>query len=368
MQNLRIVRWYFLWIIWLPSAVFASDERLILNAKIGGEAVRLAIDTGAQVPLIILRPAAKRLSLKTEEEKGKTTAVFTLEIAGNKFANSQALIIDSIPFPDIDGLCGWPALLGRVLRVQWENMSLSVMPSVPKETWSWQVLKLDRRVPIAAAFLHENTEGLLYLDTGNPGGIVLAEPPWNQWVQEKPDLPMALKAGYLPAAGGFFLTELRWSDRFRLGPLTIPRVMVEKNVYKWPRLEAVLGLEALKNFEIVLDLKESRIYLKGRPYARVNFRYNRLGATFLPVSLESNRLVGHVLKNSPAYKAGLRTGDILLKVDNIDMTQWKTDPTIWKREFWEAEPGTQYALEIERNDRKHVFTVVLEEIFNIPRR
>ena len=367
MQKLIIRCLIFLLILTLSTTISASEQRLIVAPRIEGERVRLAIDTGTAVPLILFRPTVNKLSLKTEEKMGKTIAVFSLEIGGNKYANCQALVIDSPPFPDIEGLFGWPVLQGAVWKIDWERMSLSILPSLPEETGSWKVLKLDRQAPTAAAFLPEHGEGLVYLDTGHPDGIALSQPRWDQWNEEKPDLPMTLKSGYLPAAGGIFVTELRWSDEYKLGPLTIPHVMVEKNVYKWPRVEAILGLEALKHFEILLDLEESKVYMKERPYSRVEFRYNRLGATFLPASLESERLVGHVLKNSPAYKAGLRSGDVLLRVDNIDMTRWKTDPNIWKRKFWEAASGTKYSLEIERSNRKQVIPVVLEEILNIPR-
>jgi hypothetical protein len=366
MKALRICILFLLLPLFSPILVLASDERLTLNAKINGETIRLAFDTGMPTALTILSPTAKKLSLKTEERNGRKYAFFTIYIAGHEFINAQALVMDSIPFPDIDGVVGWPALLGNIWRVQWENMSLSIMPSIPKEILSWHSLKLAAQIPVATALFFENSDGLVYLDTGHSGGIALSEPRWNKWVQENSHLPRTLKSGYLPAAGGFFLTELSWTNSFKLGPLEIPCVVVEKNVIKWPKLEAVLGIEALKHFEIVFDLMNNRIYLKKRPYSSEKFPHNRLGATFLPSSLESDRLVGYVLKNSPAYKAGLRSGDILLKVDDTDMTHWKTDPTIWKREFWEAKPGTKYILEVDRNTKKHKFKVTLEEILNIP--
>ena len=101
------------------------------------------------------------------------------------------------------------------------------------------------------------------------------------------------------------------------------------------------------------------------PNSPVNLRYNRLGASFPPASLASDRLVRYALENSPAYRAGLRTGDVLLRVDNTDMTQWRINPSILKKEFWTADAGTEYELEIDRNGKKQVITVVLEEIFKI---
>jgi len=370
MRKIGIHFLIFLLILTLSTAVLASEERLILTPRIEGERVRLAIDTANPFPFLLLKPTVERLRLKTEEKQGKTIAVFTIVLGGRPYLNGWALVVDTPPFAklDIDGFFGWPLLQGAVWQVDWDRMSLSLLDSLPEETSSWQVFKLDSQEPIAAAFLDENTKGLVYFDTGNPGGISLSVPRWNQWVRENQDAPMTLNSGHMPAAGGIFWTEQSWSDRFRIGPLTIPFVMLEKSPIKiWPRLEAVLGLEALKHFEVVLDLKENRIFMEGRPYAPLNIQYNRLGAAFLPVLMKAGKVVAQVLENSPAYKAGLRSGDVLLKVDDIDMARWNTDVSIEKRGFSKGAPGTKYTLEIERNGKRHVIPVELEEILKIPR-
>lgn len=359
----------FLLILILSTAVWASEERLILTPRIEGESVRLAIDTANPFPMVLLKPTVERLRLKTEEEHRKMIAVFTIVLGGKSYPKGWALVIDAPPFGelDIDGLFGWPLLQGAVWKIDWERMSLSLLDSLPEETSSWQVFKLDRHERIAACFLDENEKGLVYFDTGNPEGIWLSGPRWNQWVRENQYVPMTLTSGYMPAAGGIFWTEQSWSDRFRFGPLTIPSVMVLKSPIKiWPRLEAVLGLEALKHFEVVLDLKENRIFMKGRLYTPSKIQYNRLGAAFFPASMKSEKTMAQVLEKSPAYKAGLRSGDILLKVDDVDMARWNTDDSIAKRGFSRGAPGTKHTLEIERDGKKHVIRVELEEILKIP--
>jgi hypothetical protein len=138
----------------------------------------------------------------------------------------KALVMESLPFPDIDGLMGWPALLGYIWRVKWKNMSLSLMSSIPKQILSWQSLKLDTQIPMAAAMLFENSGGLLYLETGHLGGIALSESHWNKWVQENSHMPRTLKSGCLLAVGGIFSAELTWVNSFELGFLEISCVII----------------------------------------------------------------------------------------------------------------------------------------------
>ena len=141
-------------------------------------------------------------------------------------------------------------------------MSLSIMPSIPKEILSWESLKLDTQVPVAAALLNENSDGLVYLDTGHSGGMALSESRWNKWVQEHSHIPRTLKSGYLPAAGGIFSADLTLVNRFKLGFLKISCAIIEKNVFNWPKLEAVLGIKALKHFEIIFELINGKIKKK----------------------------------------------------------------------------------------------------------
>ena len=130
--------WCVLLIICLPTALSAADDRLILNAKINGDEIRLAYDTGSPASLIIFKSTAKRLRLNVAEENGKAVATFELEIGGEKIHNAKAILIDFLPFPDIEGLVGWPAFRGKLWRVQWDNMSLSLIPTLPNEILSRQ--------------------------------------------------------------------------------------------------------------------------------------------------------------------------------------------------------------------------------------
>ena len=336
---------------------------MTLDARINGRKVCLVFDTGSAVSLTIWERTAERLSLETRQEEGRRVATFAFDAAGGTWPEAKALLMDFLPFPEVDGIIGWPAFRDAAWRVNWEQNSLEALSAVPQEVLSWQVLNIDDRMPVAAVLAEEEKGGLIYLDTGSPDGVALSNARWEKWTSGASDMPETLSSGYMPAAEGLFVTEVRWAEEIRVGALRVDQVLVERSVYKWPRLEAVLGLEALKHFDMGMDLRAGRVYVKQRPYFGEEAKYNRLGAAFVPVSVDSEKLVGHVLKESPAYRAGLRSGDILLKVDRIDMTQWRTDPAILKKEFWFAPAGTHYTLEILRDGKEHIIPVVLEEIF-----
>jgi hypothetical protein len=353
---------YFLFVV---CSIAYGQSRLTVNTKMNGKDAVFAFDTGTSVSLVLFKQTAERFNLDTSEQKRLKIAHFEFEIGTSKL-KAEALVIDTPPM-DVDGLIGWPFLQGKVWAVLWNNKTLARIQSVPEQVKSWLQIDLATDVPVLAFAEGDRDKDLIFIDTGDSGGVSLSATPWKRWLKEHPNAPMTLSAGWSPAFGGFSVERESWSDQLKLGALMIPGTTVSRAGHKWPRVKALIGLEALSHFDVVFDLKESRIYLKRRDGDHLEPEYNRLGATFVPESMDSADLVAKVLRNSPGYECGIRNGDILLKVDKFDMTKWRTDPIIWKRRFWYAEPGTQYNLELERGGKRIDLQVTLEEIFPVGR-
>ncbi|MHC4537382.1 MAG: retropepsin-like aspartic protease [Planctomycetota bacterium] len=347
------------------SSIALGQDRLTIDTRINGKDAVFAFDTGTSVRLVVFEQTVERFNLNTSEQKPLKIAHFEFEI-GKSTKKAEAVVIDSPPV-QVDGLIGCPALQGNIWAVQWSTGTLIPIPSIPEQAKSWIQINLSKDVPVLAFAEGQGGKGLIFIDTGDSGGVSLSGARWKRWLKEHPDAPMTLSSGWSPALGGIYVGRQSWSDRLDLGALTIPGVTVREAGHKWSRLEAVIGLEALSHFEVVLDLRENRIYLKARNGDYIEPEYNRLGATFPPKSLDSVELVAKVLRSSPGYRCGIRNGDILLRVDDVDMTKWRDDPSIWKRRFWYGEPGTQYNLKIKRNGKKIDLQVRLEEIFPVGR-
>ena len=129
---------------------------------------------------------------------------------------------------------------------------------------------------------------------------------------------------------------------------------------------ATLGLFALLRLSIVVDGKGGKVYLKShaRPERPNPYEYNRLGAVFVPANLQSNDLVAHVVQGSPAYEAGVRDGDLLLRIGELDVTKWQTDPRVLPlSRFWSRPAGTVLQLGLKRNGESLDVEVALQNIF-----
>ena len=104
-------------------------------------------------------------------------------------------------------------------------------------------------------------------------------------------------------------------------------------------------------------------YVKAHGMASAPYRHNRLGAVFVPRRQTADELVGQVLGGSPAHDAGLRSGDRLVAIDDLDVTRWRTDPDVLPlSRFWSRPAATRLTLTYERNGQVSAATVQLRDI------
>ena len=168
---------------------------------------------------------------------------------------------------------------------------------------------------------------------------------------------------------GLLVSEEMWTQKIALGPLGLTDVSVLEADpgldgffhSAGMQFEATLGFAALKRLEVIIDGKRGIAYCRPRPTPPLPYEHNRLGAVFAPHDLQSDDLVAHVVDGSPAYEAGIRDGDILLRVDGRDVTRWRSGATP-NTPFREQSAGTKFELTLRRGDKIFQTTAVLRNI------
>jgi len=83
----------------------------------------------------------------------------------------------------------------------------------------------------------------------------------------------------------------------------------------------------------------------------------------MPLDKNSGDLVAHVVRASPAYEAGIRNGDVLLKVGDLDVTKWRTDPKVLPlSRFWSMPSGMRLDLVLKRGNEVYKTHPLLRHI------
>ena len=129
--------------------------------------------------------------------------------------------------------------------------------------------------------------------------------------------------------GGKLDMDLTVIKEIKIGPYKFKKVPIyvfddTYNVTSYPYLGGLIGNDVLRRFNIILNYPKRDIYLLPNKHFFENFDYSYSG---IELYLVDNAItVGDVAKGSPAEKAGVKEGDIIVAIDK-NFTQ---NPSLYK--------------------------------------
>jgi hypothetical protein len=364
-----------------------TESRIWMDATINGQPVRFIVDTGAE-DSVIFDHAAQRLGLKVDPPPtnaklppGQVALGITepCNISfGDHHEHSQLYVLTLPPglHLDEDGVASWKVYPDCDLELNLGNNKASWLTQLP--AISPQALKLPVSPKLKVLGLEfgniTSTPSIIVIDTGADDGVTLSADRWKAWRAAHPSAPTTLDAHFSPGEG-LTVREESWASELTIGPLTLQNVLIRPDLSGYQNLAgsgyaAALSYAALRQLRVVIDPKNSIAYIEHNPVPlspktpQELYQYNRLGAVFVPDHPPTDDLVAHVVKDSPAYVAGIRDGDTLLRVDDLDATQWRTDPKVFPLgRFWFLPSKTILDLKLKRGDKEFEATPTLQEIF-----
>ncbi|HVT85745.1 MAG TPA: aspartyl protease family protein [Chitinophagaceae bacterium] len=123
--------------------------------------------------------------------------------------------------------------------------------------------------------------------------------------------------------GGKLDMDLTVVKEIRIGPYKFKRVPVyifddTYNVTSYPFLGGLIGNDVLRRFNVIINYPRRDIYLIPNSHFFENFDYSYSGIELYLV--DSTIMVGDVAKGSPAEKAGVKEGDVIVAI-NKNFTQ-----------------------------------------------
>jgi len=370
-----------------------AEERLWIKAEINGKPTRLAFDTGASESLIFPKTAEKlgltytnpppNVRLRVGETAMGRTEECELTLDGDKIRTVFGVIeVPTMLAWDVDGVLGWKPLSQNIFGIDARRGTVSSLDEIPQEVANWVQLKLRSN----SAILRLEVPGprgktsIIFVDTGSSNGVKLSPEKWREWKALHKNAPATLDAYYAPSTG-LVVAEESWAEEVSFGELKIFDVPVtqasrteaeigakgyeQENGTNLPSYAATFGLAALKRLDLIIDGQVGVAHLHSRDPPSPPYEHNRLGAVFTPVNLQANDLIGRVAERSPAQEAGIRNGDILLKIGDLDATKWRTDPRVMPlAQFWTRPPGTKLELTLKRGEQVFQTNVVLRQILS----
>ena len=210
-------------------------------------------------------------------------------------------------------------------------------------------------------------EATVVIDSGGLWGVTLSAARWEEWRRRNSNAPTTISSHYTPA-DGLTCNEMCWAKQLSIGALSFRDMTVEPYHPSVAAMvgppDALIGLDALSCFDIIIDGAGGYLYLRPVAHRTRELEYSRSGIGFAPKDGKSGPLLVRVAKGGPAHRAGIRDGDILLKIDDRDFTKWEEDPSVLPS--GKPKPaGTRVKMTLERAGKPYTVTFVSEEIFPV---
>ena len=119
--------------------------------------------------------------------------------------------------------------------------------------------------------------------------------------------------------GGKANMRLTTVKEMKVGPYRFRKVPThifddEYNLFNYPNLSGLVGNDILRRFNVYLNYEHRDIYLIPNSHFRDQFDYSYTGLGIYWVDGEV--LVGDIMKDSPAERAGLQEDDVVVAINN----------------------------------------------------
>lgn len=383
---MKCLNFVILFFLCLSVYAIAEESRIFMDCYINGQSVKLAFDTGAEGP-ILFRQAAKRLKLSVKEppgdisvEPGEVKLALTekcqLQLAEGAAESPITFAVVDIPDYmnfECDGLIGWGGIKNLMVQLDPLSKSLKVQEVIKFDKSKWKCLDIrtDLNILVIKGSNENTTRDSLLIDTGFSGGLTVRKELWQQLTGDETLQSTTLTAIYSPSVG-LTVNKEKWIHEVNFSDLKLRDIPVQTGMEAYTAMmkkdiDVIMGMWGLSCYSWIVDGPSGKIYFRENDLKRIPemYDYNRLGAVFVPEDIQTtNALIAHVIKDSPAYTAGIRDGDELLRIGQLDVTKWRTDPEVMPlSRFWDMPAGTEMDLQFMRDSKVTEITVTLEEIF-----
>jgi len=347
------------------------DDIAVVKLKINGsDTLNFVFDSGTTTSLID-SITADRIGLISDDSQGlllnndylemPMATIKTIKTGNLVLVNRPVIIqksfenynrITGIP---INGIIGMDIFNRYPTLLNFDKLQIQVGNAIDTTGYKELDVKMHNDLfYVDASIFMSKSDSLnnrFLFDTGDMTALSLAEPFWR-----KNDLLTKSKSYYSGInRSSSALTSPTYFGNFdgislqnyRFGDIYLNLTSAKRGFFSNDSIAGTIGIDILKRFNIIINLRDEKLYIK--PNSKFNDPY-RINTTGLRARLNpdlSQCVVEAVLQYSPAEQSGIQVGDIIVSINGIPAST-KNIPKI--RQMLRSIPGTKLQITVNRNN------------------
>ena len=355
-------------LIILPIKVNGIELNFLVDTGVE-ETILFSLDDKKEVPLYNVEKI-KLIGLGTQKPiEGLKAFKNTLSVSGLEYKNQEIVIVLDQEFNfsstlgiEVNGIIGYHFFSHNIVKIDYNKKKIFLYN--PQKWKKDKILSKFEAVPFTlekakpyttmqVELGNEFFDAKCLIDSGNSDGLWLFESESKSIIVPKRNFDDYLGRGFsgdVYGKKGKVSTLVLKNYQFDDVIAAFPDSLSLNNLRMVDNRVGSIGGEVLKRFNVIFDYQNEMMYLKKNKYYKEKFRYNTTGITIhhaglqwykeeIPITAFEVGHEGHYMdgnlkqlkynfklspiyeiltirKNSPAEKAGLKIGDVIIKIND----------------------------------------------------
>jgi hypothetical protein len=231
-------------------------------------------------------------------------------------------MLTSVYGEKIDGIIGYSVLNRYIFNINYDSLRINIYTNgrikYPRGGWLYEPIL--RTLPVQNVRIRDGvtTNSRLLFDIGAGLCLMLNK----EFIEDSNflDKKRVLYAKEAEGVGGKIDMHLTVIKEVRLGPFrfkTVPVFIFDDiyNITSYPYLNGLIGNDLLRRFNTTLNYAKREFYFVPNSHYQDGFDYAYSGLELYYV--DGKVILGDVAENSPASRAGLQEGDVVIGINKL---------------------------------------------------
>ncbi len=313
------------------------------------------LNVGPQAGTMMMQDFVTTFEVPTVKVKAVTLGKMKFDLKDQEIPQQPLGDLTKIYGRHIDAMLGLSQLSNYVFELNFQNKKMIFYPDAqvdiskrkPDNLKTFLIEMLPRGLDVINMDVAFGDQQMtLAFDTGNAFFMATYKEhlkAMGQFTQDTPDYMYlsGIASGATPSFDW-------WAHKFSIGGIPVDDAVFSVHDLPSSEIESggTIGIQFIRNFNVTVDYRRRLLWFERIPAAKIELPKADVGINAYYEEAKDRWYVAIVTKDSPAAKAGIKKGDIILEVDGTDIRQMSAQKI---KDILEGPPSSKVKIVLSRS-------------------